>query len=286
MFKKLCAFAFIGLAMPVAAETIDNSTIIMLTKAGLSEGLIIDKINSLPCGYDVAIDKLIFLKQSGVSDFVTSAMVRRCATLADERGIAGDSSSPDPLVKHAPGIYLMANWTTPNKLQVLRPSKSSGMKSTGNGSVIFPFMYKMVVSGNVSRIQVPNAMPAFYFYFNVSDAKVSDFGLENSLAAQSPDEFSLVRLKQKGDSREIVIGKASFYEGMQISARKGVDPKNTIAFSTDSIGSGIFKVTPSNSLPAGEYAFLFTGSNTSARVYEFSIASLSPPEAAVEKTSR
>ena len=66
------------------AETINNETIVTLVKAGLSEGLVIDKINSESCNYDVSTDKIIALKQLGVSDPVIAAMVRRCATLGQQ----------------------------------------------------------------------------------------------------------------------------------------------------------------------------------------------------------
>jgi hypothetical protein len=268
--------AMIAFATSAAAEAITNDSIIALTKAGLSEGLIIDKVNSEACNYDVTTDKLISLRQSGVADAVIGAMVRRCATLSQQRGIAGDDSSSDPKVRHSPGIYAMESWLNPNKLQGIRPSKPSGVRSTGNGSIIFPFVTKMVVPGTTSHIEVPTNNPEFYFYFNASDEKVSDFGMENSMAAQSPDEFSLVKFSKKGEDREISVGKVSFYEGFAVSARKGVDAKYTIHFQTDQVGEGMYKVTIDKGLDAGEYAFIFTGANGNSRIYDFSITSTQP----------
>jgi hypothetical protein len=108
MFRSISIF-IVALFMPslIHAETLTNDTIIMLSKAGLGEGLIIDKINGDACGYDVSTQKLIALKQVGLSDNVISAMVRRCATLAQVRGIAGDDGSADPKVRHSPGIYVL-----------------------------------------------------------------------------------------------------------------------------------------------------------------------------------
>jgi hypothetical protein len=117
----LMSFVVLLIPVSVPAEVMNNGTILTLTRAGLSEGLIIDKVNSESCGYDVSTSSIIELKKSGISDNVISSMVRRCATLAQVRGLAGDDTSPDPKIRHSPGIYLMESWLSPNILQVLHP---------------------------------------------------------------------------------------------------------------------------------------------------------------------
>ncbi len=270
-FRNFAIFCFIAYSNPAVAETLTNETIVTLAKAGLSEGLIIDKINSDACGYDVSTDKIIALKQAGVTDPIIGAMVRRCATLNQQRGIAGDDSSADPTVRHSPGIYALESWATPSKMQVIRPSKASGTKTTGLGSIVFPFMTKLIVPGVRSHIEIPLNSPDFYFYFNPSDEKVSDFGSENSAAAQSPDEFTLVKFAQKGSDRELNIGKTAYYGYAPVTHRQGVDPKYTIPVQTVEISKEIFKVNFVKDLDAGEYAFIFTGSNGNSRIYDFSL---------------
>jgi hypothetical protein len=203
-------------------------------------------------------------------------MVRRCASLSKARGLAGDDASPDPMVRHSPGIYLFADGQPSPSLQVLRPSKSSGMKTSGNGSVLFPLIAKMVVPGLQGHVPVQTGTPVFYFYFNESDAKVSDFGTENSIAAQSPDEFSLVKFRQKSGERELEFGRASAYGGALVSMKKGIDPRVTIKFSAEDKGVGIFKVSLDKALDIGEYAFVFTGANGAARIYDFSVVGVAP----------
>ena len=261
----------IAFSSPSYCETLNNDSIIAMAKAGLSEGLVVDKINSEPCNYDISTPAIIALKQGGLSEVVIGAMVRRCATLSEKRGIAGDDTSADPKVKHSPGIYAFETWLDAKKLQVIRPSKASGIKSTGNGSLVFPYMTKLVMANPKSHLDIPENNPEFYFYFNVSDGKVSDFGMENSVAAQSPDEFSLIKFKDKGDSREVNIGKVSFYGGITLTNRRGIDPKYTIHFEIEQVADGIFKVSPHDPLDAGEYAFIFTGANGNSRIYDFSV---------------
>ena len=163
-------------------------------------------------------------------------------------------------------------------MQIIRPTKASGVKTTGNGSLIFPFMIKLVLPGSTSHLQIPVSLPEFYFYFNISDEKVSDFGSENSVAAQSPDEFSLVKFQVKGQDRELNFGKTSFYGGISIANRRGVDPKYTIHYDSEELSKGAFKVKIPKQLDPGEYAFIFTGANGASRIYDFTVLA-----AAVEK---
>lgn len=74
-----------------SAQAMSDDVVITLVKAGLDETLIIDKINSMACGYDVSTEKLIALKRSGVSDAILSVLVRRCATVNQQRGVSRDS---------------------------------------------------------------------------------------------------------------------------------------------------------------------------------------------------
>lgn len=267
----LLCIAALAMSASVSAEVMDNKTVLELAKAGLSDGLIIEKIESEPCGYDVSTSSIIALNRAGLSEDVISAMVRRCATLSAVRGTAGDDSSPDPTVRHSPGIYVMEDWRTPNAMQKIRPSKSSGVRTSGNGSILFPLKAKLVLQSSDSKVTVLSASPDFYFYFNPSDPNVSDFGLENSLAAQSPNEFTLVRFKLKDGARELEVGKASAYGGAVVSFRQGINPKLAIPLHTEDMGNGIFKVTPSKPLVDGEYAFVLSGADGSARIYDFSV---------------
>lgn len=264
-----CAVALMA-SSAVSAEVMNNSTIIALSKAGLSDELIIAKINTEACGYDVSTNNIISLRSAGLSDKIISVMVLRCASASQLKGSAGDDSSPDPKVKHSPGIYIQQTWLSPAPLQAIRASRSGGMKTSGNGSIVFPLVAKLVIPGMQSRMQVQSTKPTFYFYFNPSDAKVSDFGTEGSDGTQSPEEFSLVKLRNKKDTRELEMGRASAYGGSIVSFRKGLSLKNAIKFSTEEIGPGIHKVTPNVILENGEYAFVFTGGEGS-RIYDFSV---------------
>jgi len=254
-----------------SAQSMNVDSISMLSKAGVADGLIIDKINTEPCNYDVSVDGIIALKAKGVSENVIGAMIHRCATQNQIRGVAGTDESPDPTVKHSPGIYIYENWLPNVALHTLRPSKPSGQRTTGNGSVIFPLKIIVTLPGGSARVKISSTSPVFYFYFDVDDRRVSEFGTDNSFAAQSPSEFSLVKLAVKGDAREFTSGKMSAYGGFAMNIRKGVDPKAMVNFTASDVKDGIFKVSFDKPLAAGEYAFVFTGASGNSRIYDFSI---------------
>lgn len=272
--KAFGAFAALALSIstPAVAEVMTNQSVVSLLKAGLGDDLVIAKINSEPCNYTVDTADILLLKNGGVSERVIAAMLTRCASASGARGIAGDDSSPDPMVRHSPGIYVMENWLKPTILLPVMASKSSGMKTSGNGSILLPLVAKMLLPGAVSRLPIYSTSPTFYFYFNPNDQAVSDFGQEHSGAAQSPDGFSLVRLKPKRDTRELEMGRASSYGGSLVSYRKGLSLKSSVAFQAENSRPGIYKVA-AGPLQAGEYAFVFTGSDSTSRVYDFTVVS-------------
>ena len=262
------SIAALLMSSAVLAEDMNNQTVLTLSKAGLGDSLVIDKINSSPCGYDVSSTTLITLKNSGLSESIISAMVRRCD---QTHGEIIKTSSSDPKVRHLPGIYLMESWTNPPLLSVLRPSKPSGVRTKGNGSILFPLIAKQVIPGSRSRTPVQTTSPTFYFYFNTLNPNQSDFSLENSAAAQSPDEFTLVKFKQKGDARELDVGRASTYGGSLVSFKRGLDQRYAIKFTSAEQENGTYKVSPDTPLEPGEYAFVLTSDNGLSRIYDFSV---------------
>lgn len=259
------AFALALWSATGSAQGFDNQSVVALHRAGLGDTTIIAKVKSLTCGYDVSTDALIALKQAGLSDAVIAAMVGQCSASARAQGIMTDS--PDPFVAHAPGIYVLQTGATKPQLHLIRPSKASGVKVTGNGSILLPYVRKLVIPDDRSRTAIDTRRPTFYFYFRAGDANVSDFGTPNSIAAQSPDEFSLVHFAIRKAQREVGIGKMSV-----LVHRRGVDTRDAVRFDSTEIGESAFKVEPARDLEPGEYAFVLTGAKGSARVYDFTIS--------------
>ena len=246
------------------AQVFDNGSVIALHKAGLGPDVIIAKVRALPCNYDISTDGLIALKSAGIGQDVIVEMVEKCTGSLRAQGVG--NAATDPASSHAPGIYLALDGEKGPKLAPVRPAASAGIKFTGNGSLLFPFMAKLTVPQGQAQIRVAGARPTFYFYFDSDDRKVNTFGTAASVAAQSPNEFSLVRFRTDKNTRQFVIGRAQpFVEVL------GIDPKNAIPFTIDEVGDGAFRVTFPTDLSPGEYGFILPGEKSHFRIYDFSV---------------
>ena len=64
-----------GSEKPRAGAALTNADVLKLKQAGLSEQLIIDKINVSPAQFHLETDDILQLKQAGLSDGIISAMI-------------------------------------------------------------------------------------------------------------------------------------------------------------------------------------------------------------------
>lgn len=252
------------LSVQASAESFNNDSVIALSSAGVGDAVLLAKIDSLPCDYDVSTDQIIRLKAAGVTNAIITAMVSRCIGSARAQGV--DNGAADPLAKRAPGLYMQLTNGGPSNIRVIRPIFAGGVHTGGNGSLLFPHFAKLSVPQQTAQNISPSNQPIFYFYFEPADGKVSDFGTSSRSSAQSPAEFSLVRLKVSSGQREMTIGKASPFKTVV-----GIDPKNTIPFSMSEMGDGIFKVEMNSSLASGQYAFVLKALGDSYRIYDFQV---------------
>jgi hypothetical protein len=129
----LVTFAFRG----TAQSALDNSAVIKLVKAGLSDDLIISTVNATPGKYDTSADGLIALKAGGASDKVVSAIVLKASSLQPsitpsspaDRAVPGKSTQAptDPAVQGPVQQYIApATAPTANKPRVFLQSASKG----------------------------------------------------------------------------------------------------------------------------------------------------------------
>jgi hypothetical protein len=271
-FSLLSMVGALLLATPALAQPFDNNAVMALHKAGLGEDTILAKIASLPCNYDTSTDQLIALKRAGLSDKIIASMVKRCTGAEKAQGV--DEAGLDPAAMHKAGIYLALGPQAGPPLKGLRPTISSAIKVVGNGSILFPRLAKVVVPLGHAQAISQGDRPTFWFYFNKADKRVNEFGGPATQAAQSPSEFSLVRLKVDGDVRQFIIGRVQPYVGVT-----GIDPKYAVAFDVDEMGDGIFRVQMVRGLEPGEYAFVLPGTsgrNSTYQMYDFEVQGAEP----------
>ena len=243
------------------------------------------KIDATAARFDVTTDQLIALKNAGVPSAVIAAMIAKsnAPTVSDSATVSMDS--PDPMVPHASGVYLLADWLDEPKMQFIdatttNQTKTGGFLGYALTGGIASMSFKTVIPQPSARTVTRKLRPTFYFYFDEANSSLSNRGGGNfwmAGAVTSPAEFSLVKFDVKKDRREAKVGK--FNIG---GAKAGVMSKDQIAFDYERLAPGVFRVQPTVELEPGEYGFLYSsqtgggvgmasvGAQTS-RIFDFSV---------------
>lgn len=275
LFSAVCLL----MASPAFAQTMSNSDVISLLDAGLGEQAVIAKIETSDGDYDTQTETLVSLSKRGVPSGVIAAMVRANAAPAEL-----SDSSPDPLVPHFTGVYLMDDWSASPRMWRINPTASTQTKTGGifgyalTGGIASASV-KAVIPGASAKTNAQSSRPIFYMYFGTpNDNQGGTFSTGFGSALESPNEFSLVKLKEKKKRREARVGSMNI-----AGAKAGVMDKDQIPFSYEQLAAGIFKVQPDADLEKGEYGFLIaagggvgpglagTAGAAGARVFDFSI---------------
>lgn len=243
-------------------EVMTNDQVIELTKAGLSQSIIIGKIRTSKTSFDLSTDSLIRLKQAGVSDEIVAAMLEaksgKSTAAATSSSAGGDPN--DPMSKHNYGIYLYEESGGVRKMTQLQPNVSA-QNRTGGGftAAVTPFglgkvKTKANLPGRNASLQITSTNPVFYFYLDTSSG-----GLNTSSGVPStPNEFTLVRFNQRSDNREVTIAKVNSWGG-----KGGLSDEYVVPLKAEDLGNGIFRVTATSELRKGEYGFYLVNSGNS-----------------------
>jgi hypothetical protein len=258
-----------------SGEVLTNEKIITMTKAGLAPSIIVNKIRTSKTNFDTSTDELIRLKNARVPDDIVNAMVEatnHASAVSSSTG-AGDQSKGDPNdpnSAHEAGIYLYQETNGQRKMIQLEPSiskqtKSGGFLASAVTYGIAKIKFKAALSGVNAPLQLTNPRPVFYFYFEVKGAGLSS----SSSYATSPNDFALVKLDEKNNTREVTVSQANAF-----GSQSGTMDKAARAFSFEKIAPGVYKVFPQADLAEGEYGFYNAaglGPSGGAKIFDFGI---------------
>jgi len=279
ILASLSVFVIFTLASPLLAQNADevltNDSVISLVKAGLSSTIIVNKIHSSKTNFVMSTDELIRLKQAKVPDEIVAGMFdasNRRSAGASSMG-AGDVSKADPndpTSVHEAGIYLYQEKSGQQKMIQLEPSVSKQTKSGGflTSAVTYgiaKIKFKASLNGQNAATQIDQTRPVFYFYFEVKSSGLSS----SSYYATNPNEFALVKLDMKSNTREVTVSQANAF-----GAQSGTMDKAARAFTYEKIAPGVYKVTPQVDLDNGEYGFYNAagvGPSGGAKIFDFGI---------------
>jgi hypothetical protein len=259
---------------PAGGKSITNKDVMDMVSLGLSDDVIIDKIHAAEAAdFDTGIAALRLLKAAKVSDAVIRVMIQPKETPSDV-----NPNDPDAL--HDPGIYLYGNTRGGKQMTMLEPTvytqgKSGGMFKSAMTYGIAKMKWKAVVRSAHANSRTSDPVAVFYFYFEEKGAGLShaSFG-----GTSTPNEFTLLRLEVKGDTRETVVMKANAF-----GSSSGTDERSTIPFTFAKMKPCVYKVVPKAPLKPAEYCFLSAegagayapGAAAANRIFDFGI---SPPE--------
>lgn len=258
-------------------ETLNNKSIIDLTKAGIGKATQKSMIASSSCAFVVDTKSILELKKNKVDDEIISAMVDKMSenkTIVSN--VSAETNSPiiNRLLKEGSGIYIQL---PDNSIQELDPSVFSQSKT---GSFLASTLtyglaktkQKMSLSGKNANLQLENHKPIFYFVFNASEKNLNQQMPSWFDNATSPNEFVLVKFNAgKNNSREIITGSANSYSGYV----QGIDDKQKQSFQSKKLSKGVYQITFENSLESGEYCFMYAGAIVqnagNPKVYDFGV---------------
>lgn len=255
-----------------AQDVITNKTVISLSTVGLSPSIIINKIKTTKCSFDLSTDGLIALKQGKVSDEVINSMIEKQST-GNETGNAASDSITNKLPQS--GIYYFSAQTI--SYVQLDPTLVTGTK---NSTTLTGFKSSSILDGGESNLQTDNT-PVFYFYFGknsenkLNNTTASNITPSNDLVAMmqensrnskssqafSPNDFKLIKLDKSKRSRSFETGKISAFGG----SSNGIS-KNITTFKYEAISPNLYKVFFPVGLQPGEYCFIYASSAASGGV--------------------
>lgn len=276
----LLAAAMLFSPIVAYAEVMTNDGILTLQEAGLPDSLIIAKIKGGEAQFDTSTDAILFLTHEGVSSAVITSMLERASEKQKVEQQKQSLTSPDPMVPHPAGLYILHHEPAP-RMQRIDPTVSSQSKTGGvfgyamTGGIA-SMSVKVSIANSHAKIIAPNQRPTFYFFFDESNSAAGqNFGQFTGGAmatATSPNEFTLVELMKKKNRREARVG------SMNLAGMKtGVMDKDRLNFESEMIRQGVYLVQLPENLPAGEYAFLQAVAGAagagaaSARIFDFQI---------------
>jgi hypothetical protein len=242
-----------------------NDDVVAMMKGGLSEALIVATIRQARRrSFLLTPEALIQLKEAGISENILTVMVDPTAQVPfsapppSPRTAGGElRHDDDPAAPHEAGIYVDVGKRDP-ELILLEPAVFSEMRTGGMFQYwltegLAKAQWKAVVRNRTANQRVHRLQPAFYFYFELKGAGLSNSAGWNGFisGASSPNEFVLARMTQKRSDRELIVG-----EWGKFGAGSGTRGKDTVPMRIERLRAGVYRVTPAEPLAVGgEYCF-------------------------------
>lgn len=240
-------------AQTAKPEILTNKNVVEIAKAGLGNNIIIAKINSSTCKFDLSTSALIDLKKQGVSPEVISAMMNKTNSKSAAPS-PGATTAPTAQLKKTSGpIISQLNYVHYYDKGTALPLE----KSMGNSK-----SKRIFITGSTTlSLEIAGATSPVKLGETTADSFVINTGGNNL-----PD-LVLYKLKTDKDKRYAVVGK------LTISGPKSGEDMMSIEFTK--LSEGVYGIKPGTKLNKGEYFFTskpnLNQSTSSSDVYAFTV---------------
>jgi hypothetical protein len=280
----ILAFQSIG-QTKTKIDTLKNATIIKLTKAKLTETVIIQKINKSVCYFDASTDALITLRENNVSDKVIELMIAKQEEQESQQSSQVSNNSTDKKYSFAEsGIYFYED----EKYTKLDPTNISGTNMSP-AIMYAPASYTTKIDGDEANYQLTETMPTFYFNFDPAHKSLNNanqktntdnymdyiLSLQNGGKGQavSPNDFKLVKLDKRKGVRQFNSGSIGAF-----GASTSIPGKYIVTFKYEKVSGNTYKIIFKEALKPGEYCFMYSGnyqtfnqSGSGIKIFDFGI---------------
>jgi hypothetical protein len=247
MRKGILATLFLFGCLSVAAQqALNNDSIVKMTKAGLSDDLIVTTINSSSGTYDTSADGLIALKSAGVSDKVVAAMVAKASAPA-----AAPAPPPPPAGSVRPdgiddvGVYYRDKTGAWLRLE-------PEIVNFKTGGVLKSIASDGIVKGDVNG-HIPGAHSKNTLTFPVTLAVYVPEGVDI-------EEYQLLRLRQNSNNREFRSTTGGVFH------QSGGAQRDEVQYQSTKIAPRVYRIILEQAMGKGEYGLLPPGSYTSSNM--------------------
>jgi hypothetical protein len=266
-----------------STQQVTASDVIAMKQAGLSDDLVIARIKRNNNPVDLSTDDLINLKKQNISDAVIKALMNPgtaepsagapASAIANrvlnvnpsgatpEVGSSAAGNPNDPMTAHDSGIYIYSTDSAGKPHMVmLERAAYQGTKTGGMFASAFTYgavkaKTKAVLPGPAASIRAAQGKKVFYFYFEDKAAGLGRAGFFAGGAISNPNQFALLKLNADKHNRSTEIGAFSMW-----GASSGSQVKSMVAFKSEKLAPGLYKVEADKDLVPGEYCFVAASS--------------------------
>ncbi len=286
-WKALLLIVLIGASGSFVAtaqtnETVTNKTVIQLCKAGIGKSIIIAKIESSTCNFDLSTDGLVQLKKGAVPDDIVTEMIAKsnapAMPSAPAPGLsnmpAGQNGNPELALQ--PGVYYLNPGV--NDYTALNPGLLADQQVAETATYKMRSLISGKIRGDLSGLQanqkINDPNPVFVIVMDMTGQNPNVPNLSD------PGQLVLARLKQVRNNRELVIGRATPSGNV-----KGVEENAKVNINFKKVQDNLYEVSANAPLTTGEYSLVYAlpdnnGQSIVYQSFDFSLKGVNNPVAA------